>query len=296
MMNMKRFAVSIIALTIFAPVVHAVDRGQTSADDYRIRTVEYNPMDTVKVNGIAGLAIHVTVAPDEKYVTHVFGEKGGWTFSHVENNFFFRPQAEESDTNLTIVTNKRTYHLLLHYIGSYTAIENGKKVKKFIHSPWSMRQATVALKYKYPNEDMKHAQKALEARRVEKALSGSDDSDPVNLRYRMSQSPPGREIQPLNVWDNYNRTFFKFARNAPLPTIFAIGPNGKESVVNVQVQGDHRHILVAKQTAKQWRIRYGDEVVGVINDGYNPSIGGNPSGTVSSQVERTLKEQDGGGS
>lgn len=283
-----------LALSVAPLAAHAVDRGRDSPYDYRIKTVEYNPMDTVRVDGVVGIATQIQVAPDEQYVTHAFGQAGAWAFTHVENNFFIRPMAEESDTNLTIVTNKRTYHILLHYIGSYTAEENGQEVEKFIHTPWSMRQATVSVRFDYPMEDMAKANAELQDRRVQEALDRADPAEAVNLDYRMSNAVDSRSIQPLNVWDNYSFTYFKFPANATLPTVFVIGPNGEETVANVSVEGENNNILVASQTAREWRIRYGDKVVGVVNGGFNPSIGGSTSGTVSPNVKRVMRDSEGG--
>lgn len=294
---MKRTYATAALVTVLLALpfsAHALDKGRESPYDYRIRTVEYNPMDTVEVDAIVGLATHIQVAPDEQYVTHAFGQSGAWAFSHVENNFFIRPMAEESDTNLTIVTDKRTYHILLNYIGSYTKKENGKDVEQFIHTPWTMRQATVAVRFDYPMEDMAKANKELQERRVQEALNRADPAEAVNLNYRMSNGNDSRSIQPLNVWDNYNFTYFKFPANATLPTLFVIGPDGEESVVNASVEGDHNNVMVARQTAREWRIRYGDKVVGVVNDGFNPSLGGSITGTVSPNVERVLRDDQGG--
>lgn len=272
--------------------VIAMDTGTSSPDDYRIKKVVYNQDDTVRINAVAGIAVHVQVAPDEEYVTHVFGEEGGWTFSHVENNFFFRPAADKSDTNLTIITNKRTYHLLLHYIGYKNSDESEDIKDRFIKTPWSMKSATVGVKYQYPDENRKISQRKLNKKRIRKALANANENEAVNLRYRMSNNKEDRGIQPRNVWDNYNKTYFKFQPGKPLPTIFEIGPEGKETVANVNI-GKNGNTLVANGVSKEWRIRYGDKVIGLINDGYNPSINGdNESGTVSNKVKRVSKDKD----
>lgn len=282
------------AVLLTLPVaVNAAEKGNTSPYDYRIKTIEYNPMDTVRLDGIAGLATHIQVAPDEKYVTHAFGQSGGWAFTHVENNYFIRPKAEMSDTNLTIVTDKRTYHFLLRYVGSYTVEEDGVEVEKFINVPWTMRNATVALRFEYPMEDMQEATQRLKDRRIQEALNEADPDAPVNLDYQMSNEAASRGIQPLNVWDNYEFTYFRFPKNATLPTLFVIGPDGEESMVNAAVEGEYNNVMVAQRTAREWRIRYGDQVVGIVNNGFNPSLGGNPSGTVSPNVKRVVKDAEG---
>lgn len=268
----------------------AADAGSPSRYDHRIRTVEYNPMDTVKVDGVAGIATHIQVAPSERYVTHAFGESGGWAFSNVENNFFIRPKAVDSNTNLTIITDKRTYHFLLRYIDSYTIEENGQEVEKFIEVPWTMRAATVGVRFEYPFEDAQEEHQEQERQRIQDALNERDPQGPVNMQYRMSNDPDSQEIAPTNAWDDYTHTYFKFPRNAALPTIFAINANGEESLVNATIEGEHNNVMVVQQVAREWRIRYGDRVVGIINDGYNPSLGGHENGTTSPNVRRVIRQ------
>ena len=292
-MKMQIISGLALAIALGSSSAYAVNQKTNSSYDPRIKSVVYNPLDVVELDAVVGLSTHIVVAPDETYVTHVFGNEGAWTFTHKDNNFFLRPMAELSDTNLTIVTNKRTYYVLLRYVGSNTVRDKNGQVKElFIKTPWTMRQATVGLLYKYPFEDMQAANKKLEERRIQEALNGKNNN-PHNLNYQMSDEPEFRSLQPINVYDNYRFTYFVFPENAELPALFVIGSDGKESVVNADVEGKNNNILVAPMTAKGWRIRYGEKVVGVVNNGFNPSIGANPSGTASPAVRRVQLPQGG---
>lgn len=288
----KRITMAVLATSalVVATQAAAIDYPQGAPDDHRIKTVVYDPTETVLINAVAGLSVHIVLAPEEKYVTHVFGDGAAWAFAHVDNHYFIKTMAKHfADTNLVIVTNKHTYNILLHSISSYTTEgENGKPVKHLIHSPWTMKKATVQVKYKYPRAQRKEIARDMEAQRIENALQALGGDGLKNLRYRMSNEPDSRSIQPLNVWDNYRFTYFRFPRNAPLPTIFVIGPDGKETVANVSVAGQYNNILVAHTVAREWRVRYGKKVVGVVNDGYNPSLGASASGTISRDVERVI--------
>jgi hypothetical protein len=55
-----------------------------------------------------------------KPITHAFGDSESWTFAHKMNHFFVKPKQAMSDTNLVIVTDKRTYNIVLHFIGEET--------------------------------------------------------------------------------------------------------------------------------------------------------------------------------
>lgn len=152
-MDRKALCITLLAATLAGPVA-AVETPRSSPYDYRIKSVVYNPQDTVIVDAVVGLATHITVSPGERYVTHVFGDSDAWSFAHVENHFFIKPKEAHGDTNLTIVTDKRTYHILLRYIGDYQARgENGRQETRFIRTPWSMRQATLELTFTYPFEE-----------------------------------------------------------------------------------------------------------------------------------------------
>ncbi|MDI4522051.1 conjugal transfer protein TraO, partial [Escherichia coli] len=116
----------------------ALEVGKGSPYDYRIKSVVYNPVDVVRIDSVAGVATHIVVAPDESYVTHAFGDSNSYAFTHVENNIFIKPKGEvPSDTNLVLVTNKRTYNIVLHCVGDYTTKDAQGNVKaNFIKTPW----------------------------------------------------------------------------------------------------------------------------------------------------------------
>jgi len=117
-MNRKFAIATALAAALTSAPVLALNEKTDSPYDYRIKTVIYNPMDVVQIDGVVGLQTLIQFAPDEVYVTHNFGAKSAWELVNKDNNVFIRPIAELSDTNLTVVTNKRTYYFLLHYIGS----------------------------------------------------------------------------------------------------------------------------------------------------------------------------------
>jgi len=297
-MNRTLVALALLGAALLSSSAWAVGRKSNSPFDYRLKSVVYNPLNTVEVNAVVGIATHITVAAGENYVKHAFGDPEGWVFSHIANNFFIKPKAANSDTNLVIVTDKRVYHILLNYVGDYTVTSAQSKAEtKFIRTPWSMKQATIELSYTYPLEERKAAGKRQAADRIRAALAGPEfGPGPKNLDYRRSDDPASRAIAPVNVWDDYRFTYFKFAPNAELPTIFVIGADGQESTVNVHPLGPNHNILAAQAVARQWRVRYGkDKVVGVVNGGFNPELGANPNGTIAPNVRRVEKTDDNAG-
>jgi len=292
---MKRTRLCTLALAALLASSHAlaVSPKENSSRDYRIKTVVYNPQDTVELNAVLGLQIAITVGKDETYVTHAFGDNKAWEFSHNGNHYFIRPTADLSDTNLTIVTDKHTYYILLHFIGHASEKQaDGTVVKKFIVTPWSMKQATISLTYQYPDEALAKAKADIAKAKLQQAMNRTDPNAPHNIDYQMSADPASASIAPVNVWDDFRFTYFKFPANAELPEIFVISSDGKESTVNTHVEGADHNIIVAETTAKQWRVRYGQKkVVGIVNDDYDPSQGATPSGTVVPGFTRVMKSE-----
>ena len=294
---MKKIVLSAVITMALAGTVFnaaALDLPKSSPYDYRIKSVVYNPVDVVRIDAVAGLFTHIVVSPDETYITHAFGDSDGWTFSHKLNHMFVKPKREMSDTNLTIVTDKRSYNIVLHYIGeAITKNADGTEEKSFIKTPWSMKQATLQLTYEYPFEEQKKAASAAEKKRLTEKLRQSGFAGPKNYQYVMSDEPEMAEIQPIHVWDNYRFTRFEFAENADLPQVTYISSSGKETVPNCRPVGENHNILECQNVAKEWRVRLGlTKVVGIKNINYVPAAGAVATGTASPDVRRVQKGGD----
>ncbi|MCT6957920.1 TrbG/VirB9 family P-type conjugative transfer protein, partial [Salmonella enterica] len=91
----------------------------------------------------------------------------------------------------------------------------------------------------------------------------------VNIAYTRSDEENSLEIRPTHTWDDFRFTYFEFPANAALPNVYMIGPDGKETIPQTHIEGEYSNIIVAETTAREWRVRLGDRVVGVVNGGYN---------------------------
>lgn len=292
-MKVSSFALACTALCALSSVAQAETRKTVSPYDYRVKNVVFHDNDTVEIDGVIGLATHIVVSPDETYLTHVFGDANAWTFAHKENHYFVKPKQADGDTDLVIVTNKHSYNLLLHYVGAaISKDQNGQEAQSFIKTPWAIREATIQVNYIYPDEVRHKKDAQAEKDRVSSELADPFGTGPKNLSYRMSDDPKSRSIAPIAVWDDYRFTYFKFPANAELPTLFALNSNGKENVVNATVMGPNHNILAAHTTSREWFIRFGDRVVGVVNDAFNPNYGANTNGTISPSVRRVEVDGD----
>lgn len=292
-----RHAIALLGSAVVAVPCYALQLATDSPDDYRIKSVPYSETDVVEINAVVGLTTHIWLDDGEEYVTHAFGDSAAWELADNGNHIFVKPKGANGDTNLTLITNKRVYNILLDYIGDWKSTdEHGNTVSNPIETPWSLRSATIQLKYNYPEEERALAQaqeyQRAESERINRALNGLYQEADVNLGYVMSDEPGSESIRPVNVWDNNRFTFFKFAPGAALPTITVLGSDGRETVVNTHIEGDNGNIIVAHRTAAQWFIRSGQKVVGVVNNDYSPNQAPQSTGTSSRQVRRVIQSQE----
>ncbi|MDD4937157.1 MAG: TrbG/VirB9 family P-type conjugative transfer protein [Acidiphilium sp.] len=275
---------------IVAAPAFAEQNPAASPEDFRIKHVNYDPNNVVRLDAVIGIATHIIVAPGETYVTHAFGDPNGWDFAHVGNNYFIKAKAANSDTNLVIVTDKHSYNFILHYVGNYdTKGPNGQVIVHDIKTPWTMRQATLQVQFDYPREIAR--ERAAAAEKASLASRFDVHGGYHNLDYAMSATPKDEGIEPVNVWDDGRFTYFKFAPNAELPNVYVIGSDGKETLVNRYMLPDDggQHVIVAERIARRFVLRLGDEVVGIINQHYNPIGTPNSTGTSSPVVHRVIK-------
>ncbi|NPE55588.1 TrbG/VirB9 family P-type conjugative transfer protein [Dickeya dadantii] len=279
-MRFLRIAFVIGALLSSQPaIVFALDIPVGSPYDSRIKTVMYNDEDVTQIDSVLGVATHIIVDPSEHYVTHAFGDSDAWTFSQKDNHFFIKPKAEMGDTNLTIITDKRTYNFDVRYHDEpYLKGSSGK------HS--FDKKMTFQVKFKYPEiEAAKKAKEADEKRKQEefsKLLAKG-----VNLKYTQNGD---KSLLPVNVWDAEGFTYFKFAVGQDIPSVFYVDAAGVENIPLHHSEGKYKEILVMHKIAKEWRIRYANKVAGIYNknDGSLPSYTAPLTGTVSDKYKRVI--------
>lgn len=262
---MKRTLAFCLALTLAAPT-WAVVVPTASQHDERVRTVEFNPRDVVRLDGMVGIATHIQLEPGERYVDHVFGDSAGWHFAENANHVFLKPKAEHSDSNLVLITDRRVYYFELRYSD---ARRSGAKV--------------FGVNFTFPETLIAQAAAEVERKRVRE---GFDKARLINANYTMTGSP---SLAPINAWDNRQFTFFRFPGAVDIPAIFMVNPDGSESIVNHNVEGPASDIVVVHKVAAQWVLRLGSEALSIFNESYDPIGEGNTSRTASPEVVREVR-------
>src|SRR5512142_926953 len=84
--------------------------------DRRIRYVSYDPDAVVPIDAVVGIVTHIVLESGESYVTHAFGDGKAWDFAARANHCFLKAVAPNADSNLTLVTDRRSYHFSLRLL------------------------------------------------------------------------------------------------------------------------------------------------------------------------------------
>lgn len=241
----------------------ALDIPRSAGKDKRILTTEYDPAEVIAVNTMTGIATHIELADDEIYLSHALGDAEAYEFQQIDKHLLFKPVAPQANTNLVVITNRRSYSFLLQHIER----TSGKEVLR------------VSLTY----PDIDKAQAALRAQEAEVDRAFSDPSLAINWdSYTMSGDS---SLAPVNAWDDGAQTWFRFAPGQDLPVVYFVDADGTEVIANRHMYDDHT--IVMHRVAEKWHLRLGNQVLAVYNDGKQTrSL---PTRTVSPDVERVLR-------
>ena len=250
--------------------------GQARADtipppgttDPRIRTVVYQRDDVIRLTGQACFQIDLEFAPDEHFIGLAAGDMEGITFETNANHLFLKPKAPRIVTNLTVLTDRRSYHLDYHTTA---------------HRPDPTDAAAIyAVRFRYPEDELRElalaAQAHQQAERLASALSSPNPARNVDYVYCGPKT-----LRPDAASDDGLQTRLRFAAHNELPAIFVRGADGGESLVNFTVTGND---LVIHRIAHQFILRRGREVGCVVNRGFDAAAGRSGTGTISPDVMR----------
>ena len=236
--------VALIAVLLIAVPATAAVMPMAGPVDPRIRTVIYNPREVVTVTGQIGYQMVMSFGVGERIENISVGDSLGWqvTPNKKADLLFLKPIDKLPSTNMTVVTNLRRYNFEL------------------IATPVSKRRAqTYDIRFVYPNEELAAAAVATPDP-VPDALA----PDAWNFAYSYSGS---KVTVPARVFDDGHFTFFQWADGVDVPAVFAVGPDGKEALVNHIMRGRY---FVVEQLAAQFVLRSGAQVTQVFNDTLRP--------------------------
>lgn len=258
---MRTTFLALLALT----ALRAAALDSAAPSDRRIRYVTYDRDEVVAIDAVVGVVTHIVLEPGETYVTHAFGDGKAWDFAVKSNHCFLKAVATNADSNLTLVTDRRSYHFALKLLTAPTAA------------------ATFEIVFRYPDTEAHRRREDARQRAVEDGFARRGEA--ANLAYSMSGD---LDLAPVNAWDDREFTYFKFPGQRDLPAIYMVDADGNESIVNRHSTGPANEIVVLHKVAPRWVLRLGTRALAVWNDAYDAQGRRNVTRTASPDVNRVL--------
>ena len=237
--------------------------GESPDADRRLRVAAYAADRVYRLTAYVGYQIDLEFESGERFVGLGAGDLAGLRFAAQDNHLFLKPRAATIDTNLTVLTNRRSYQF--EYSSSARRPDPARD------------EVVYALRFTYPPPQVASA--ALERR-----LAAADPARPRNLAYAYRGSA---SLKPQAAWDDGVQTRLRFSARGELPAIFVRNDDGTESLVNFSIAGDE---LIVQRVAAQFVVRRGRLQGCILNQDFGGSGARLKSGTVAPTVERALRD------
>jgi type IV secretion system protein VirB9 len=226
----------------------AVRESRPTAIDSRIRVIVYSPDDVFKFTGYYGYQASIELAKDEEIVSISMGDTTAWQIVPAGFRLFIKPMEQDATTNMTMITNKRTYFFELY-----------AEEADDIRDP----DMVFNVRFIYPDEDQGDGLK-----RYHTDSAGPDLNHPE--KYNFNYSISGNEsIAPVKIYDDGEFTYLEFRdKNKEIPAIFAVDDDLRESMVNFHPSGANPNILIVEQVFPKLSVRLGKKIVCIFNESF----------------------------
>jgi type IV secretion system protein VirB9 len=233
---------TITALLLAGSAVAAAQTG-----DARLVEHLYDPYEVVVIEGKPRVQATIAFEEDEAIENVAIGDSSAWqvTPNKRANLLFVKPLTDRAATNMTVVTDRRTY--LFDLVAKPDA------------------QAIYVLRFTYP--EVPEAETQLAAAPTEVEMAAATDpyavSDAAALNFAWKSKGAAR-LYPAQAYDDGTATFLTWANGTPIPAILIKDHEGTEGPVNFAVRGD---TIVVDGVPREIILRSGDDVASIVNEG-----------------------------
>jgi type IV secretion system protein VirB9 len=216
---------AVAALALSAPAL---------ADDPRLRTLVFDEAEVVRIDGKVLVQTTIKFAPDEVIENVAIGDSTAWQVqpNKAQTILFVKPLEPAARTNMTVVTDKRTYLFDL------------------VASP--KNAALYVLQFRYPELEKaaEEARLAAAAEAEAEALRAKADPaelgaakdpyavvDPASLNFEWA-SAGTPELLPSKAFDDGAAVFLTWPAGTAIPAVLVMNEDGEEGPVNFTVRGE----------------------------------------------------------
>ncbi len=230
---------------------------EASANDPRLVTLTFDDSRVFTINGRVKVQTTIKFAPDEAIQNVAIGDSNAWQISpnQAQSILFVKPLEPSARTNMTVVTNRRTY--------LFDLVASPRNAPLYV------------LQFRYPELEAAEAERLLaEAEAAETAreeassveLAAAQDpyavADPASLNFNWA-SEGESDLLPARVYDNGTAVFLTWPADTPIPSILITNEDGDEGPANWAQRGD---TLVIDHVPRRIVLRSGDELATLTNN------------------------------
>ena len=251
---MIRFSAALALAVIAAPALA----------DERLVEVRYDAAKVYRVEGKPKVQATIRFAEDEAIENVAVGDSNAWqiTPNKRANLLFVKPLLARANTNMTVVTNKRTYLFDL------------------VAGPAAQPMYVLSFKYPDPPKDKVEAGTQV-AQNTAPPPVQSPTVDPTQINFAWSKSG-NEKLLPESVFDDGEATFLTWPEGRSVPAILITDTAGTEGPVNFTVRGN---TIVVEGVPPQIVLRAGKERALIVN-------GGPPRSYQTGAAQAALAQQD----
>lgn len=260
--------------------------------DNRIKVLMYDESDVYTISTKYGYQTNVVFSPSEEIQTISVGDRSLWQIIPSANRLFIRPMEQDIITNMTVLTNKRSYQFDLKSVAAETKETKGNivYVAKFFYPDDMPRRAASMMEMPVaaapvtpveappapvaevvPTETPKEVVPAQYTPSVNEpvimASTTETTTPPKDANFNYTFTGPD-DLAPLQVYDDGKSTYFKYrAIGQPLPNVYIVASNGDEQPVTRYVKND---MMVIDAVVNKLSLKNSNGTVLIYNETMNP--------------------------
>lgn len=266
-----RFALLLLVICFFS--VNSFAQTPITTDS-RIRTLVYNPNEVYELKFYYNYQSFIEFSEDEEIEMISIGEAFAWRLTPSGKRLFVRPLEIAAHTNMTIITNKRTYHFDIR-----SDEFNGKADEDLVYTvrffypqigqplpiPPQLAVPNVAI-IPEPTPERFEVKTPIPTAKITEPISGliSRNIENAELNFDYSLAGKSDNIVPLKVYDDSNETFFQFANdNLVIPSINSVDASGNEQILSYTIRENY---VVVPIITRQFTLRLADSLLCIYNN------------------------------
>lgn len=259
---MKRiYKIILVGVLFFSGLANVAKSESPMTTDSRIKTFVFSENEVFRLKLQYGYQSSIEFAKGEEIETISIGNNYSWKITPVERRLFIIALEGAAQTNMTVITNKRTYQFELESrYPDMSLDEDLVYVVRFFYPSENLDKPvpnfSPKIYYQQPNSNQPSSDVVL-------IPSASSPSNINGYNFEYSLTGPDA-IAPLKVFDDGQFTFMQFPNNnSVVPRFFSIDSNGIETRLKYFRQGEY---VVFKQLVDKMALRMNQDEVFVYND------------------------------